>query len=213
MLVGPDEPYLSTVLERARAWADELFCILDPAATKHEQALVDRWADSYWTGPPSFMLNEGLYRQTAWNLMVAAHGPSSDDWVVVIDADEIIVRPDMVRKAAKEPMFSGKAIGMSIHHIWDGPYYRTDGRFAVTVEPLMFPFRPQATFVSEYRYPTYVLALPPINDALSEVAHLGYFTNDDRMRKAKRDKLRGRSTTDIHTEPVLRPWNKGGLPK
>lgn len=215
VLVGPDEPYLDFTLERVRAWADEVFCVLDPAAELKEQGKVHLHADSYWTGPPLFLLDEAAHRETAWNLMVAALNPSPEDWIVVIDADEVITMPGLVRKAAKSPEFQGKGLGFTVYNMWDGPHYRIDLRFAPVIERLMFQFKPKATFTpgQRHRAPSYAYALTPTNVPLCDIAHFGYYTDKDRERKAKRDAGRGDDVTDLATRPVLLPWKKGGLPK
>lgn len=215
ILVGPDEDHLPLVLERARAWANSVFCVIDPAASKKEKAIVDQYADGYWTGPPLFLLDEAAHRQTAWNLMVIALDPSPEDWMVIIDADEVITMPHLVQKAAKDPFFDGKRVGFTIYNLWDGPQYRADGPFRVKTEWLMFQFRQGAHWSpnSTARAPDYVYNLPPVTEPLSDIAHYGYLTAEQRERKWKRDQARGKDVTALSTKPLLGTWKKGGLPK
>lgn len=214
MLVGPGESKnrLAVVLDRAGSWADELFCVLDPACTSADRKLVDDHSTSWWQSNHLFLLDEAAARETAWNLMTIALAPADDDWIVCLDADEVIHQPALVRQAAKT--FTRKKVGFTVYNLWNQTEYRTDGRFAPKIEYLMFPYQSRAHWPrgSLSRVPAYAQALLGVAEPLTDIIHYGYRTPELRQEKLRRDHARGlMEPAEIEAEPKLSPWTKGGL--
>jgi hypothetical protein len=205
---------LELALGRAKVWADQLFCVIDPDCGVGERTAVDSHSDAYVGGRFPLVDDETLYRREAWAHMSEALAPGSDDWVVCIDSDEIVLDPRLVTKAAKT--FSDKKVGFVVYNIWSRDEYRVDGRFAPKVEWLMFPYRSGAHWGSgsTARTPDYVSNLLPVSRPLTDIVHFGYKNSVLRHRKLLRDAARGRMTEpEMLSAPILERWKKGGLPR
>ena len=94
MVVGPGEAdrFLAAAIAHANDWADVIHVALDPHATESERYAAIVGAD-YVTKDEgsSFVEHEGKFRTEAWQQMEEACKPLDDDFIVCIDADEVIV--------------------------------------------------------------------------------------------------------------------------
>lgn len=222
LIVGPGEGdrYLEQVLKRTHSWADQVHVALDPAATIKERELVNVWADSYSVLPATWEEHEARFRLNAWTRLEEAYNLSREDFIVCIDADEVIHDPSLVREAAKE--FPGQKISFTFHEMWSADEYRIDENWKPYQAAIMFPYRTHGSFRDRAlacgREPTYVSAIPPARNPVSDLLHYGYATEKDRQAKYERYmRLDGGKFHNVnHLKSILKPpalhkWEKGGL--
>lgn len=222
MIVGPGEAdrYLEQVLKRTHSWADQVHVAIDPAATIKEKEIVDTWADCYSVLQDTWEDHESRFRFKAWMRLEEALNLSREDFIVCIDADEVVHEPSMLRDAAKE--FPGQKISFTFHEMWSPTEYRIDGNWKPYQAAIMFPYRTHGSFRDRSlacgREPTYVQSLPPASNPVSDLLHYGYASEKDRQAKYERYmRLDGGKFHNVnHLKSILRPpalrtWEKGGL--
>lgn len=222
MSVGPNEAnrYLRDVLKRIHAWADQVHCAIDPAAGDAEREIVHEWADAYSVMSRPWVEHEGRFVTEAWRALESAYPLTSHDFIVTIDADEVVIDPDMLKAGAAE--FPGQKIALTFHEMFSFTHYRVDGHWKPYTAWIMFPYRPSGVFRDQHlaagREPTYVWNLTPAKNPVSDLLHYGYATQEDRERKYERYMtLDGGKYHDINhlksilRPPDLRPWEGGGL--
>lgn len=221
MVVGPGEAdrYLGPVLDRARMWADYLHVTLDARASEEELAVVTFRADGWEQLSISWEDHEGRFRQEAWRMLELA-GPTSEDFIVCLDADEVIVDHDIVKPAARE--FPGHRIPFRFHEMWSKTEYRIDGHWKPYQASIMFPYRPKGYIndkaLASGREPTYTRLLPEAK-VVGDILHYGYARAEDRQYKYDRymrldgGRFHARSHLEsiIADNPGLMRWEKGGL--
>lgn len=222
MIVGPGEHerYLEAVLKRCHTWADQVHVALDPAAGPHDREVVDSWADCYSVLPDTWESHEGRFRQKAWTRLEEALNLSGEDFILCIDADEVIHEPSMVRDAAKE--FPGQKIAFTFYEMWSPTEYRVDTNWKPYQAHIMFPYKTRGNFrdrqLASGREPTYVQTLHPAKNPVSDILHYGYASEKDREAKYERYmRLDGGKFHNVNHlrsilhAPELRTWEKGGL--
>lgn len=221
MVVGPGEAdrYLLQVTDRMYLWADEIHVALDADAGDAEIDLVKSVADAWQQLPLRWVEHEGRFRQAAWESMVEALRPTDEDFILVIDADEVVHDYDMVRAAAKS--YPGGRVGFTFYEMWSPTHYRIDRLWKPYPAWVMFPFRHGGRFVDRRlacgREPTYA-RLASKGPIVSEILHYGYAREEDRIAKHQRylDLDGGLFHNPEHLRSILYPpslmeWKKGGL--
>lgn len=222
MVVGPGEAdrYLQPVLKRTHTWADQVHVAMDQRVTHYEKEIVDVWADCYSVLDKTWEDNESRFRYKAWTRLEEALSLSPEDFIVCIDADEVIHEPSMVREAAKE--FPGQKIAFTFHEMWSPTEYRIDVNWKPYEAHIMFPYRTRGNFRDRAlacgREPTYVQKLPPAPNPVSDILHYGYAAERDREAKYERYmRLDGGKFHNLNhlksivQPPTLKTWEKGGL--
>jgi hypothetical protein len=222
MVVGPGEAdrFLATVLERVSDWADIVHVALDLVATDNEDMASRKAADYVTRLSTTFVEHEGRFREEAWHQMEDVVQPELGDYIVCIDADEIIHDAAAVRKGIKE--FPGKRLGVTFHHMWNGTHYRVDGQWRPHVAYIIIPYRFQGhhadRLMASGREPTYAQNVPVHGHPVSDILHLGYLRDEDKRMKHDRYMLLdgGKFHSNAHIQsimmtPSLERWAKGGL--
>lgn len=220
MVVGPGEAsrYLEQVLNRALFWADDLHVSLDSRAGDEEWEIVSNYATAYERLNLTWEANEGRFRARAWH-MLEKMSPSGEDFIICLDADEVIADHLLVRMAATE--FPGHQIQWRFHEMWTPNQYRIDGFWKPYPAGIMFPFRENGHFLdrplASGRQPTYVANLPA-SRVIGDILHYGYLRPEDRVNKYDRYmRLDGGKYHNMgHLQSIIQPpsleaWNKGGL--
>lgn len=224
MVVGPGEAdrYLKPVLDRALSWADLMTVAVDVRAGEAElQIIEDLGVASYKVMERTWTDSEGLFRQEAWDWMADLADPSPEDHILLIDADEVVHDPAILRLASRE--FPGKRIGFTFHEMWSPTEYRIDGYWKPYDAYVMIPFRPHGAFrdrpIACGREPQYAATtIPNSGVPVSAMLHYGYAREADREAKFRRYmQLDGGKYHNLeHLKSILRPastatWTKGGL--
>ncbi len=222
MVVGPGEAdrYLEQVLDRVQTWADALFVGIDPVAGPDEVGLAQAYADAWTVMHRTWEDHEGFFRQEAWFHMEHALMPEHDDFIVLIDADEVVHEYQMVRQAAKD--YPGQRLAFTFHEMWSEDHYRVDGHWKPYDAWVMIPYRKGAAFRDRAlacgREPSYAHLVPKVGSPIARMLHYGYARSEDRQAKYERYmKLDGgqyhnpNHLKSILMTPSLEPWKRGGL--
>jgi hypothetical protein len=226
MVVGPGEAsrYLDVVLERAKYWADELIIAIDSAesveALAKEEQIVSEHADAYYFLANKWATHEGRCRQEAWNSMVSVSQPTEDDYIFLIDADEVVVEHQHIRGAVVQ--HHGKRLGFTFRHMWTPKEYRVDRLWAPTTAWVLIPFRKGGTFrdrpIACGREPTYADNIPRLDRSVGTILHYGYMLDADKESKFRRYMTLdgGQYHNREHLRSILWPpsleqWEGGGL--
>lgn len=173
----------------------------------------------------SFAADEGTFRQAAWEAFEVACKPTVGDWVLALDADELLIGGERLATAiAAAEAASAKAVSLRIPEVFrldeDGEaFVRTDGLWKGLAAPRLFAYLPGGLFRQDTMAcgscPTYAAkGLVVTNtDALGvELAHLGYADPADRLEKFQRYYNRsGHSmahVASILVAPALEPYRR-----
>jgi glycosyltransferase involved in cell wall biosynthesis len=222
--------YLRDVLEHLDGNVDGI-AIFDDQSTDDTVAIARGYGRTKIrpAGCPSFVENEGLFRQHAWWWLREALTPSPDDWVLAIDADEFLVAGDqfgahdhLQQFIDEYPGFAGRFNVPEVFG-WDPdgtPLVRTDGQWG----------RITATrFCQWNHHPFNILALrgggslPDLaarpNRLIHSVklVHFGYAELTDQQARYDRYNHFAGAHSSAHvasiiTRPTLRPWNGQRIP-
>lgn len=169
---------------------------------------------------PSFVQHEGQFRNVAWRYMEAVLKPQPGDWILSLDADEIIVAPDQVVPrvavigAVAAAKWGAEALTVRIHELWslEPPLERLDGYWGTITGTRLFRWSPGRTIADRPMGSGSV----PLNCTkqptdLFSIAHLGYVRAEDREAKHARYVGR-RGHNAAHVESILRPPTLQPLP-
>ena len=170
----------------------------------------------------SFAEHEGRFRQLAWEWMERDLKPEPGDWILSLDADEVLVTDDgdpgiiykiLTQTAAAHPEI--QAVRMKIHEIWalDPPLERVDGFWGAIEGARLFRWSPGAKFEDRAlgcgSGPGGPMAGGDVRLGAVRIGHLGYVRREDRADKYGRYAGRpGHSTQHVKsilTEPTLVP--------
>jgi len=170
-------------------------------------------------GEPSFTQHEGRFRQGLWNAYIDHFAPSEGDWVLTIDADEMLVgRLDVTR-------YPELSVTMPIPEVWGfdeygHPLIRTDGYWNEQKAPRLFQHQRGGRFsdkpMASGSTPTYVLNAPTFAVEDLWLLHYGYAEPEDREAKYKRYTSHSFGHNPVHIEsilqtPTLETW-QGPMP-
>jgi len=147
----------------------------------------------------SFAAHEGEFRQAAWEAFETACNPVVGDWVLAIDADEILVDGDRLDLAiATAEAIQAVAVLLPVPEVYrldegGAAFIRTDGAWRGLKAPRLFAYRPGGQFrqvaMACGSTPSYVedgLVVTNTDASRVELAHLGYATQEDRLAKFRR---------------------------
>ena len=175
----------------------------DPTVVRHARRADDE---------PSFAQHEGQFRNVAWRYMEAVLKPEEGDWILSLDADEVIMAPEGVDRRAA--VIAATALGSSrnvdsvvvrIHELWSltPPMERVDGYWGSIGGARLARWAPGRTIADKPMGCGSVPPSPSVSTDLFSIAHLGYVRAED--REAKHARYRGRSGHNAaHIASILR---------
>lgn len=224
--------YLEAVLESV-SWAVDGIHVYDDLSTDTSMVLaMDAGATVTRRPPlvPSFAENESKFRQGAWMAMEERLRPAPGDWILAIDADELLIAPDGLGPAIDAAEDAGASAvvvpipeAFHLRHLADGrilPMVRTDGFWPTLTGVRLVAFEGGGRFRDQPlacgSVPTYVSA--GAQSAAThgvELLHLGYVSPEDRRQKHQRYAGRvghnAAHVASILTTPFLKPWAGGDV--
>lgn len=181
---------------------------------------------------PSWAVDEGGFRQGAWRAMEEEMRPCPGDWILAIDADEILVASVPLAWAIDAAEAAGAcAVVIPIpevfelipaaHHFGHAlPMVRVDGFWKDLSAPRLVAYQEGGTFKRQRlacgSVPQYALSGQHLTGALDiELLHLGYATLEDRWDKYRRY-AGAPGHNPAHIESILKtpwlvPWHGGTM--
>lgn len=169
---------------------------------------------------PTLLQDEGLFRWGAWKALEQYLNPHSDDWILSIDCDEILIGGrDNLKEAVSRSSYV--SVDLKKHEIFgydtDGcPLVRMDGFWGTIKGPRLLRWWPNAVFKTGYLgvpgVPEYAMGHPRFETDKIELLHYGYAEEEDRQEKYVRyHGLPGHSAA--HIESILGPMALRRWPK
>ena len=172
-------------------------------------------------GQPSFVNDEGAFREAAWRMFELAVKPQLGDWVLVIDCDEFLTcrqssDPSAVRLALRvaiemAEMGGRKPIVLDFSEIFalnpetGQPYARTDRLWGTIHAPRLFPYFPNGHFtqgpLGVPAVPSYVMGMGWGATEDLHMLHYGYARVEDQEAKYRRYSGRTGHSND-HVESI-----------
>lgn len=166
---------------------------------------------------PSFEEHEGRYRNVAWRWMEAVLRPDEGDWILVIDADQILTGPAPRAEMIDAIMSSDgdtTTLVLPVDELWsvDPPRRRTDGFWGQSDAACLYRWTPGQEI------PDKPLACgsiprhgPRRHVQIPRIAHLGYVRPEDRVEKYERYYRRpghnpGHIASILDRTPTLEPY-------
>lgn len=224
--------YLDLALSAARPVVDDLF-VFDDGSTDTTVAVAEGHGclvTSRHPSGPSFLEHEGRFRQQAWDVFENAVEPEVGDWVLALDADEIVTAigdpRELLLEAAKLSNDRGELARLiripEIFDVRDGkPYARMDGWWGKIRGTRFFAYRKGGLFadkpMASGSEPTYIQAR--IGEIVEGfwLLHLGYACHDDRVEKYRRYSERAghadQHVASILQDPQLAQWVGPSIPR
>lgn len=218
--------YLASMLGQVAAVVDEVF-VYDDQSTDDSSDIYSQLTQ-FWRvredGVPSFLEHEGRYRQDVWDCFQEVCQPSPGDWVLAIDADELLVSTGTncclrceVEQVIKQADAQGaKSVRLPIPEVFgidaDGvPLVRKDGLWGTIAGTRLFRYERGGKFRDRPMgcdsEPTYVSAGIFSRQALGlRLMHFGYANKDDQIAKHRRyTSLAAHGHLDAHVQSIISP--------
>jgi glycosyltransferase involved in cell wall biosynthesis len=214
--------YLDCVLAALQPHVDDIH-VYDDLSTDDTPLLAashGAWVTRRPPIVPSFLVHEGAFRQAAWQAMEHAVLPCPGDWVLCIDADEVLVAPDGLVPAIDAAGGCASVVLPipEVYSLGDGGQVliRTDGFWAGLEAPRLLAYQGGGLFRSAPlacgATPTY--PYDHVQSRLNQGAqllHLGYLDPLDRIDKHNRYAGRtGHSAAHVGSilgRPTLVAWS------
>lgn len=213
--------YLDTVLASLALAVDEIH-VYDDLSTDETPRLAashGAWVTLRPPLVPSFATHEGEFRQAGWEAMEWAVRPCPGDWVLCIDADEVLVAPDGLLPAI-EAAGACSSVGLPIPEVFGRTdqgeiLVRTDGFWRGLEAPRLVAYREGGRFRPVELACGATPCWPNVDVQSMEnkgvqLLHLGYLDPLDRIDKHNRYAGRtGHSAAHIDSilgRPTLVPW-------
>lgn len=168
---------------------------------------------------PTFLAHEGEFRQAAWHTFEEELRPCSEDWVLCLDADEVLVAPDGLGAAIGAAGLC-PSVSVPIPEVFGqaeggGVLIRVDGFWAGLEQPRLLRYREGGAFRNAAMGCGSTPSYPGVDvrsmvSAGMQLLHVGYLDPLDRIDKHNR--YAGRSghsaahISSILTKPTLEPW-------
>lgn len=234
MVVGNElDRYLATSARALHQVCDQVAIYDDQSTDGTFEALADQsicpcWVKRRPDDVPSFTQDESAFRQAAWRWMSSTVAPGPRDWVLSLDADEILVsdqiamvphlREYLERFAGAVEATRTPAGTFKVHECFGldealHPLVRVDGYWGSIRAKRFVQWRAGGTFKVRAEgggsVPSYAANWNAIADKVS-IMHFGYAREEDRQAKQRRYAAgRGHSTkhiASITTTPKLQRW-------
>ncbi len=119
--------YLEPVLERLAGQVDEIV-FTDDASTDNTVEIAAKYTDKIQVlETPMFTVHEGKFRQKAWDFLESAVQPTTDDWILAIDADEMLYEDQSNQMRINCSNEQYEVINIWFYHMWNETSFRVDG--------------------------------------------------------------------------------------
>lgn len=163
-------------------------------------------------GAKAFLEDESRFREDGWRFFERALRPAEGDWVLLVDADEIVVGPKNIQQNTQRADTLGvSGLSVAIQEVFGWgpdriPLVRVDGFWGQISGIRLVRYQPHGVFASSSlgggSAPTYALGRAKAVDV--SLLHYGYANEVDRLTKHSR--YSGRvGHNPSHIESILRP--------
>jgi len=225
LTVGRNEAdrYLAPMLWHYKDIFDEHF-FYDDGSTDETPFIAHEFNCSGYHRPndvPSFLKNEGQFREAAWQTFEQTVKPKPGDWVLVTDCDEVLVSeygddPHTVRVITERVIKAAGnhiAVNLNIPEVFGftengTPLVRTDRLWGTIHAPRLFAYRPNARYHhGEFgvpAVPSYVMSGPWYGTDHLALMHFGYADpNDQKIKYARYNGKTGHANQ--HVQSIVSP--------
>ena len=215
--------YLDAVLERLSEQVDEIV-ITDDASTDNSVEIAAKYTNKINVlEEPTFKVHEGRLRQASWNFLEAATTPTTDDWILAIDADEFLYEdePGLMRTHISQPHLD--VISIAFFHMWSPTHFRTDGGWHPHGSTRLFRYEHGGTFKdaalacgSEPQYVFWRVVNfrnAYLIDSGLRMQHLSYIKDEDKLAKYERYSTLdgGQFHAGSHIQSIIDPLEQVSL--
>lgn len=189
--------YLKRALTSILDWTDGLVVYDDQSTDDTLEVVSDIGGISTIVRPddvPSFLENEGKFREAAWRAMEEVLEPQDGDWILTLDADEFLIAnlADLRNELATATERGIQALWCHVHECWavDGEdlMVRTDGYWGSITALRACVWQPDGDFADRTMgggsVPSYARHVATAKSF--EILHLGYLRQEDREAKYQR---------------------------
>lgn len=225
--------YLTSMLEETVKIVDELF-VYDDQSDDETVSIVSKHTPNWWVRDnevSSFLEHEGRFRQDMWDNFESLCNPKVGDWVLAIDADELLtttgdnccVRCE-VDKAIEFAVIQGaESVLLPVPEVFgfadDGhPLVRKDGLWNTIAGTRLFRYKRGGSYRNRPMgcgaEPDYVSKSKISRQSLGlHLMHFGYAYEPDQLAKYQRyTSLQTHGHLDAHVQSIIGPkklerWN------
>lgn len=216
--------YLTQAISNVAHFAERIFVLDDDSTDTTRDVLLELgktfpvdWTMRSWTWrKQSFLEHEGFFRQVAWDLMADLYRPSEEDWILTLDADEMLYPADVDLFRGLLQTNPTNALEFPVREVFEAiegqnPLIRHDGFWGSIRQTRLVRYQSQGRIAQRAMgsgsVPEY--AKPTRSDQF-EILHYGYARHEDRLARYERYKNRvghnPRHIESILRPGVLRPW-------
>lgn len=207
--------YLAKVLDCASevtAVSGGKIIVTDDASTDLTAAMLGTYTKHVQLSPePLFWTHEGRARQRHLDFVGQLVSPG--DWILSLDADETINRPDLLVEAVHGVPAEHDAIGLPLYEFWAEDQYRIDGYWFGTHATRLFRWHEGAQIADKQMAsgsePTYVQDAVTLGRWTRQMdvhlLHWGYLDPADRVRKhaVYSGRLGGHGHSNSHINSII----------
>jgi len=202
--------YLEKFLQRLSTQVDKII-FTDDCSTDNTVEIAKKYAEVYSTSENMFIKHEGALRAEAWANLGKHAKPG--DWVVAIDADEILYTMD--NESIKDTLDKSPFDVVNVRRceMWDENSYRVDKMWAPHNTTRIFRYAANGVYKDKRlacgSEPTYVDEWVRLGNRWYDnpfiMQHLGYARLEDRVSKHERYMTldKGEFHNIIHLQSIL----------
>ena len=173
----------------------DYFIVLDDASTDNTPNICKEYANKVkYSIESMWEINEVVLRKQLFNLCMK-QSDNENDWIMIIDADEIICNHIQVKKEMMAIDEKCKAFGFRLYDMWTNEHYRNDNLWHAHEHSWFMAFR--AIKKDNYkweeqnlhcgRFPLDLICRGDmVYNSLNKIKHMGWSTPEDREIKYKR---------------------------
>lgn len=222
-IVGRNESahYLVPVLERLSQQVDDIV-FTDDASDDNTVEIVRGYTDNInELSEPTFSTDEGKLRQASWDFLQSAVNPTTEDWILAIDCDELLYSREDLHELVDDERYD--VMNVWFYHMWNETHYRVDGGWCPHGSTRLFRYPPNSKFKdsklacgSEPEAVAWTARSFPgsyLIDSGLRMQHLSYIKDED--KRAKYDRYvqidGGKFHASSHIQSIVDPPDRVSL--
>lgn len=182
--------WLNEFLARYSTLCDEII-ILDDGSSDQTPVICSKFGTVYLSRESYWETREWMQRETLFNLCLEKS--NHNNWIIILDADEIINNPYKLRKYLKSLSTEYTGFGLALYDMWNEDHYRSDEHWTAHKRIWQMATRKKDKNYTWNKTSLHCGRLPiqTSNDTISYnndfyIKHMGWSTEKDRINKYNR---------------------------